>query len=776
MSNQQAQIPNKFNPFRKKESAPDPDESDIEEKLSEKNEAEIEPEDESHLSPWLYLGGLNVTLAGLYTVNYLLGDSNFALLTYALATFGYLASYTLRAYKVSLKALRLPLFIFLGLIAIVWLSNDPSLKFLSPAGESGDRGRELQLFFLWLAIVHSFTLTSDGNVLFSCVPCITLIALVSTGNTDSALQNAFLWFSASATFLLIHENFLKTRAGANKVRSLYKINRMFHWQIALAVGCVVLSFLFANLVAVPLHAMGQAIRISRVGDASQNQPGKQNNPLTPLASDSSRSINLSTGPQFESAVPVMSVKEKQPKWLRGTTYDLYTGHSFENSLKETQKTLAPESVISVPGTGSPVNSAPVRRFVFTNPLRDIPPETMKAKELFPQEITLLNGGMSQYFAAGRITELQTNKSGDLTLDESGTLEGAEGFSTNNRYNIISLVSNSAPDQLRNSSDQLYDFPENIRNAYLSVKTTESDSSVRLTELSQSVSNKAKNNFDRVQMLKEYVSSHCKYNLQAKAAPSNADRVEYFLIDGPHDGYCDSFAAALTMLCRYANIPARMASGYLVQPANRSEDGESYQVQQKDKHVWTEVYFNDYGWIQFDATEGAEDVSDHNAALKNRTAKNSFLKWLISAGWLPIAMSIGVVILLAYLFKSEIWDRFMRNRRADSGQFGVPETNRKVVAAYLSVCHFLAQKGMKRTPDMTPEEFLRTVCDKLGKASAVSKSLATLTALHARFRYSTEIAAEEDCEAARSEWQSLVSELNSHPRDSQKPGDFVFIDI
>ena len=777
MSSSNVNVGAKFNPFQKRENVPDPVAPETDETESDSNESSEELEENRPLSPLLYLGGLNVTLAGLYTVNYLLGDSNFALLTYALATFGYLASYTLRAYKVSLKALRLPLFIFLGLIVIVWLSNDPSLKFLSPSGESGDRGRDLQLFFMWLAIAHSFTLTSDGNVLFACVPCITLIALVSTGNTDGALQNAFLWFSASATFLLIHENYLKTRAGAAKVRSNYKIKRMFHWQVALAAGCVILSFLFANLVAVPLHAMGQAIRISRVGEANQNAANRQNNPLTPQSSDSSRSINLSTGPQYESAVPVMSVKEKRPLWLRGTTYDLYTGHSFENSLEETRKQLSSDGgVAEVQHNGSSVNNTPLRSFRFNSSLHEIPFDQMKSKELFHQEITILNGGMSQYYSAGQMHELQTSKMGDLILDESGTLLGSESFSTNNRYTVISAVSIASPELLRASPEEIYDFPENIRLSYMRLVTNDNESSTRLRDLAEKITGNSKNNYDRVQLLKEYVSSHCKYNLQAKAAPATADRVEYFLLDGPHDGYCDSFAAALTMLCRYATIPARMASGYLVQPANRSLDGESFQVQQKDKHVWTEVYFNNYGWIQFDATEGAEDISDHNAVLKNRTNKNSFLKWLMSAGWLPIAMSVGVMVLLAYLIKTEIWDRFMRNRRTDSGQFGLPETNRKIVAAYLYVCQVLAQKGMKRTPDMTPEEFSRVVCDKLGQASPVSKSLESITALHTRFRYSTEVATQDECETAHSKGQSLVSELNSHPKNSRKPGDFVFIDV
>ena len=35
----------------------------------------------------------------------------------------------------------------------------------------------------------------------------------------------------------------------------------------------------------------------------------------------------------------------------------------------------------------------------------------------------------------------------------------------------------------------------------------------------------------------------------------------------------------------------------------------YVVRQKDKHVWTEVFFPRIGWVAFDATEGAIDIAD-----------------------------------------------------------------------------------------------------------------------------------------------------------------------
>src|SRR5437870_980178 len=69
---------------------------------------------EAPISPWLYVAGLLVTLSGLYAVNFGLEDSNFASMTYILATCGYALSYILRIRRVSLQSLHVPLIVCLG--------------------------------------------------------------------------------------------------------------------------------------------------------------------------------------------------------------------------------------------------------------------------------------------------------------------------------------------------------------------------------------------------------------------------------------------------------------------------------------------------------------------------------------------------------------------------------------------------------------------------------------------------------------------------------------
>ena len=164
-----------------------------------------------HASAWLYIAGLCVTLSGLYAVNYALEEQSFAWTTYGLAVLGYAVSYMLRVRLVSFQAFQLPLIVCLSVVGLAVLTNDPGAGGFIPASALDDRFKTLQMIFVFMSIVHSFMLTSDAGVLFACVPCMTMLALVSTTSADPEVQNAFLVFVGASTFLLIHENFLRTR-------------------------------------------------------------------------------------------------------------------------------------------------------------------------------------------------------------------------------------------------------------------------------------------------------------------------------------------------------------------------------------------------------------------------------------------------------------------------------------------------------------------------------------------------------------------------------------
>jgi transglutaminase-like putative cysteine protease len=64
------------------------------------------------------------------------------------------------------------------------------------------------------------------------------------------------------------------------------------------------------------------------------------------------------------------------------------------------------------------------------------------------------------------------------------------------------------------------------------------------------------------------------------------------------GYCEYYASTMAILLRQANIPTRIAYGFLGAPA--VADGTEV-IQASAAHWWVEVYFPSYGWVEFDPT-------------------------------------------------------------------------------------------------------------------------------------------------------------------------------
>jgi transglutaminase-like putative cysteine protease len=104
-------------------------------------------------------------------------------------------------------------------------------------------------------------------------------------------------------------------------------------------------------------------------------------------------------------------------------------------------------------------------------------------------------------------------------------------------------------------------------------------------------------YDRVIAIEEYLQLNFFYSLHPGESVEG-DQLRYFLFE-TRKGYCSYFAFSMALLCRSVGIPARVALGFWV-------DGSSgvlnyYPVKANQAHAWVEVYFPEYGWIEFDPT-------------------------------------------------------------------------------------------------------------------------------------------------------------------------------
>ncbi|MPZ28604.1 MAG: transglutaminase domain-containing protein [Micromonosporaceae bacterium] len=64
------------------------------------------------------------------------------------------------------------------------------------------------------------------------------------------------------------------------------------------------------------------------------------------------------------------------------------------------------------------------------------------------------------------------------------------------------------------------------------------------------------------------------------------------------GFCVQYAAGMAWMVREAGLPARVAVGF---SRGSQRTNNTYLLTNHNLHAWTEVYFDRYGWVPFDAT-------------------------------------------------------------------------------------------------------------------------------------------------------------------------------
>ncbi|MBO4653108.1 MAG: hypothetical protein J5649_07330 [Lachnospiraceae bacterium] len=114
-----------------------------------------------------------------------------------------------------------------------------------------------------------------------------------------------------------------------------------------------------------------------------------------------------------------------------------------------------------------------------------------------------------------------------------------------------------------------------------------------------------NPFERMMLIEQALSGFTYTTTPGKmpdTVTDGASFLTYFL--ETRRGYCSHFATAMTLFARAEGLPARFVYGF---HAPLAPDGSTY-VTSENAHAWCEVYFENVGWIPFDATPGHTEGS------------------------------------------------------------------------------------------------------------------------------------------------------------------------
>src|SRR5699024_2924551 len=110
------------------------------------------------------------------------------------------------------------------------------------------------------------------------------------------------------------------------------------------------------------------------------------------------------------------------------------------------------------------------------------------------------------------------------------------------------------------------------------------------------------------LVKEYLTETIDYNEKPKELNENRDFLS-FIIEDSNEGYAPHYATTGTLLFRYLGIPARYVEGYLVTPdvIKDKEPFDKLTITGQEAHAWTEIYFDEIGWIPIEVTPTYENV-------------------------------------------------------------------------------------------------------------------------------------------------------------------------
>jgi hypothetical protein len=180
------------------------------------------------------------------------------------------------------------------------------------------------------------------------------------------------------------------------------------------------------------------------------------------------------------------------------------------------------------------------------------------------------------------------------LPDVSSLKPADHLSNGATYSVTGSVSVASIDQLRAAGNE---YPAWVKQSYLELpRSLPRRVRFKAQEVTRSVSG---NPYDETAAIEKYLRTF-PIDYSVPAAPAGQDSVDYFLFDAQR-GYFDYHASAMAVMLRSLGIPARVATGYVVDPAARQGSSDTFNLTQRQAFAWPEVYFPGIGWVEFNPT-------------------------------------------------------------------------------------------------------------------------------------------------------------------------------
>lgn len=290
----------------------------------------------------------------------------------------------------------------------------------------------------------------------------------------------------------------------------------------------------------------------------------------------------------QSVEPVLSYKTSAvaPTYLRLTSLDVYDGTSFtEGSLSAPSTATVSEALPVVPPSGAPVTTS-----ITISP-------NFEAHWL-PVETTALGVDVGSQWRYDPVTATIFS----ATTDTQGL-----------HYTMRSVPNEPTANQLEHAGRPAQNLGADLALPHI-------DPAV--VALTHQVTRNATSRYQAAIAIERFFTTGNRFTYTTDVtADDNPDALAHFLLQSRR-GFCQQYAAAMTVMARLSGIPARVAVGFT---RGRRTSDDTWHVTTHDAHAWPELWFQGYGWLPFEPTprgDGQAVIPSYAKGPGNGNAKNA----------------------------------------------------------------------------------------------------------------------------------------------------------
>ncbi|MSQ26743.1 MAG: DUF4129 domain-containing protein [Dehalococcoidia bacterium] len=325
------------------------------------------------------------------------------------------------------------------------------------------------------------------------------------------------------------------------------------------------------------------------------------------------------------------------------------------------------------------------------------------------------------------------------------------------YSLTSSVTKASIEALEGSGTA---YPGWALDQYLQLPDTTTE---RVRQRAREWSKDSRNPYDMAWAIESRLRE-IPYSTNIPAPPRDQDGVDYFLFT-LNRGYADYYASALAVMLRSLGIPARVSVGYV--SGDWDQDKEQYVVREAHAHAWTEVFFPNYGWIEFNPSPNWPTVPRTFENLGSGTIEDDFPEDIpgssteepeqtpeemaAAAAALEAQASSRLVEFFGFVAAALLaaWVAFRLAWMWDLRSLGFP------AQTYEKMCRLARLARLQPRTVQTPYEYAQTLSRMLPNAQI---SVQMVAREYARARYSPQQQTAEELTRLRMAWAEIRWEL------------------